>query len=203
MKISILGAGNIGSILGEKWHACGHDIFFGVRNSEDPKYQTYKLQGIEVYPIVDAMEASDIIVVAVPFSAVREVLGAARDLRNKLIIDCTNPISELSTGFKSAAEAVRRWSGSEKVIKAFNSTGSSNLRNPLYEDIKIDTFICGNDEEAKGIVRILGEEIGFNVIDIGGLENAHLLESIAKLWINLAYRQGMGPGIAFKILNRN
>ena len=132
MKISILGAGRIGSGLGNKWKAAGHEIIFGLRNPDDPKYKSLRSDGFKLVTLTEAMEASDIIVVAVPFSAAREVLGSARDLSKKIIIDCTNALSGLPTEFLSAAEAIGRWSGCEKVIKAFNATGSANLENPDY-----------------------------------------------------------------------
>jgi predicted dinucleotide-binding enzyme len=203
MKISILGAGRIGSGLGNKWKAAGHEIIFGVRNPDDPKYISLKSDRFKFVTLTEAMEASEIIVVAVPFSAAREVLGAARDLSQKIIIDCTNALSGLPSGFLSAAEAIRRWSGSEKVIKAFNATGSANLENPVYNGTQIDTYICGDDKHAKETVKKLAEQVGFLVVDAGGIKNAYLLEAFATLWINLAYQQEMGTYIAFKLLHRN
>jgi predicted dinucleotide-binding enzyme len=202
MKISILGPGKIGGGLGRKWKAAGHEIIFGVRNPDDPKYTALKSEGFKLVPLTEAMEASEIIAVAVPFSAAREVLGSARDLSQKIIIDCTNALSGLPSGFLTAAEAIRRWSGSEKVIKAFNATGSANLENPDYNGTRIDTYICGDDKDAKETVKKLAEQVGFSVVDAGGIKSAYLLEAFAKLWINLAYQQEMGPGIAFKLLRR-
>jgi predicted dinucleotide-binding enzyme len=202
MKISILGPGKIGGGLGRKWKAAGHEIIFGVRNPDDPKYTALKSEGFKLVPLTEAMEASEIIAVAVPFNAAREVLGSARDLSKKIIIDCTNALSGLPSGFLTAAEAIRRWSGSEKVIKAFNATGSANLENPDYNGTRIDTYICGDDKDAKETVKKLAEQVGFSVVDAGGIKSAYLLEAFAKLWINLAYQQEMGPGIAFKLLRR-
>ena len=202
MKISILGPGKIGGGLGRKWKAAGHEIIFGVRNPDDPKYTALKSEGFKLVPLTEAMEASEIIAVAVPFNAAREVLGSAGDLSKKIIIDCTNALSGLPSGFLTAAEAIRRWSGSEKVIKAFNATGSANLENPDYNGTMIDTYICGDDKDAKETVKKLAEQVGFSVVDAGGIKSAYLLEAFAKLWINLAYQQEMGPGIAFKLLRR-
>ncbi len=202
MKISILGPGKIGGGLGRKWMAAGHEIIFGVRHPDDPKYAALKSEGFSLVSLTEAMEASEIITVAVPFNAAREVLGSARDLSKKIIIDCTNALSGLPSGFLTAAEAIRRWSGSEKVIKAFNATGSANLENPDYNGTRIDTYICGDDKDAKETVKKLAEQVGFSVVDAGGIKSAYLLEAFAKLWINLAYQQEMGPGIAFKLLRR-
>jgi hypothetical protein len=55
---------------------------------------------------------------------------------------------------------------------------------------------------AKSEVKKLAMEIGFNVVDAGPLSNARLLENLALLWIELAFRQKMGPNIAFKLMTR-
>lgn len=39
MKISILGAGNVGGTLGRGWARKGHDVFFGVPRPGDAKTQ--------------------------------------------------------------------------------------------------------------------------------------------------------------------
>src|ERR1700757_1400950 len=38
IKIAIIGAGNVGTTLGTAWRNRGHQITFGVRNPDDPKY---------------------------------------------------------------------------------------------------------------------------------------------------------------------
>lgn len=48
----------------------------------------------------------------------------------------------------------------------------------------------------------LAADIGFDVVDIGSLANARMLENLALLWIELALRQELGPNIAFKLLRR-
>ncbi|MCK4781069.1 MAG: F420-dependent NADP oxidoreductase, partial [Candidatus Lokiarchaeota archaeon] len=63
-------------------------------------------------------------------------------------------------------------------------------------------FICGDYLDAKSKVKQLGLDIGFDVIDVGPLKNARLIEPLAMLWIELAYKQGMGTDIAFKLLRR-
>lgn len=88
------------------------------------------------------------------------------------------------------------------MVKTFNSTGSVNMVDPRYGSQPASMFLCGDDSKAKSVVARLGEEIGFEMIDAGPLANARLLEPLAMLWISLAYRQGLGPNIAFKLLRR-
>src|SRR6185295_11202939 len=67
---------------------------------------------------------------------------------------------------------------------------------------RADLFICGDDTPAKKVVGELATDIGFDVVDVGSLANARMLENLALLWIELALRQQLGPNIAFKLLRR-
>lgn len=203
MRIAIIGTGNIGAGLGRKWSSLGHIVVYGVRDTDSPKLDDLKSEKAKIMDIQDAVNASDVIVLAIPFAAVEEVLKNTLGLTMKIVVDTTNAISSpLPPGFASAAEAIAYWSKSSKVVKAFNSTGSANLNNPLYQDQRIETYICGNDKVANALVAKLAEDIGFNAVDAGSLDQAHLLECLAKLWVTLAYKQGMGPDFAFKLLKR-
>ncbi len=202
MNIAIIGAGKIGVRLERKWKA-NHNVIFGVRDPESDKSKTLVRKGFNITTVQNAVDRSEIVVLAVPASAVESIIKGTQGLENKLIIDVTNPISTtLPEGFQSMAEAVAQWSGSSQVVKTLNQTGSANLENPKYGEITLDTLICGNDEDAKSKAVTLVKELGFEPVDAGGLENASLLENLAKLWVTLAVFQGKGPGIAFKLLKR-
>lgn len=202
MNIAIIGAGKIGELLGRRWRP-NHNVIFGVRDPESEKSKALAAQGFNIGTVQDSVDKSELVVLAVPASAVESTVKGTHGLENRIIIDLTNPISTpVPDGFQSMAEAVAEWSGSQQVIKALNQTGSANLENPKYGDISLDTLVCGNDKDAKNKVTTLVEELGFLPVDAGGLENAHLLENLAKLWVTLAFFQGKGPGIAFKLLKR-
>lgn len=63
-------------------------------------------------------------------------------------------------------------------------------------------LFAGDDAEGKATVRALGEEIGLEMEDAGGLANAGLLEAPAALWIQLAFRGGLGRNFAFALLRK-
>jgi hypothetical protein len=63
-------------------------------------------------------------------------------------------------------------------------------------------FYCGDDENAKKIAAELAKDLGFDPVDAGPLTQARLLEPLALLWISLALKQGLGKGIAFKLMRR-
>lgn len=208
MKIGIIGAGDVGGTLGMRWRQKGHEIMFGIRNRQSPKVQ--KLieldKNLEFGEIRETVAFGDVIVFAVPWTSVEETILIAGNLTDKIIIDPTNPLTPDLKGLAlentSAAETMSNLAKSTKVVKAFNMIGAKTLNNLIYDSQRADLFICGDDSHAKQIVRELAIDIGFDVIDVGPLVNARLLESLALLWIELAFRQQLGPNIAFKLLRR-
>ena len=208
MKIGIIGAGDIGGTLGMRWRQKGHEIMFGVRNRKSQNVQ--KLieldKNLKFGEIRETVVFGDVIVFAVPWTSVEETILIAGNLTDKILIDPTNPLTPDLKGLAleniSAAEKMSNLANSTKVVKAFNMIGAKTLSNLIYDSQRADLFICGDDSHAKQIVRELAIDIGFDVIDVGPLVNARLLESLALLWIELAFRQQMGPNIAFKLLRR-
>jgi NADPH-dependent F420 reductase len=210
MEIAIIGAGDVGGTLGKIWAKKGHQIMFGVRNLQSPNILNlikFTNSGVKVGTIGEAATFADVIVIAIPWTAVEEAIKSAGDLSGKILIDPTNPIKADLTGLiiessTSAAEEIAKWAKDSKVVKAFNSIGAKTLDNLQFGLVRADAFICGDDFKSKTVVKKLATEIGFDTVDAGPLINARVLEYLALLWIHLAYSQQMGPNIAFKLLTR-
>lgn len=208
MKITVLGAGNVGGTLGKGWAKKGHQVFFGVRHPDNEKTQNL-LKDIGSNASAgtndEAIAFSDIIVLALPWQVVPRVLETA-DFSDKIIIDATNPLkpdfSGLEIGFDtSGAEKVAQWAKGAKVFKSFNQTGWENMENPLYDGKPSAMLVCGDDDEAKSTVLQLVEDIGFEAIDAGKLEVARLIEPFGMTWIHLAMK-GMERDWALQIVRR-
>jgi NADPH-dependent F420 reductase len=210
MKIAIIGAGNVGSTLGRAWAKKGHEVYFGVRHPQDDKTrQTIQSIGAKAQagPVAEAAAFGQVVVLATPWHGTEAAVRAAGDLRGKTVIDCTNPLksdgSGLEVGFTtSGAERVAAWAKGAKVFKAFNTTGSNNMADPVINGIRTVMFVCGDDGAAKPAVLQLASDLGFEAVDAGNLEQARLLEPWAMLWISLAYRGGMGRDFGFALLRR-
>lgn len=208
MKIGIIGAGDVGGTLGMRWRQKGHEIMFGVRNRQSQNVQ--KLiqldKNLEFGEIIETVTFGDVIVLAVPWTAIEETIHRAGNLSNKILIDPTNPLTAdlkgLALDNSSAAEKISNLAKSTKVVKAFNIIGAKTLNNSIFDSQRADIFICGNDSHSKQVVRELAIDIGFDVVDVGPLVNARMLEYLALIWIELAFRQQLGPNIAFKLLRR-
>ena len=208
MKIGIIGAGRVGSTLGKKWLENGHEIHFGVRDKTSAKVKFLVEQIGEKAQFMSTekiFKEKEIIVLTVPFGAVKDVLDTIEDKTEKIIVDCTNAIpfaKEIleENNAESGAELIASWAEGAKVVKAFNSIGFNIMENPKFDDDVADAYMCGDDITAVRIVAKLAEEIGFRAIDTGKLSNARALEHLAWLWITMSKQRGRN--IAFKLLEK-
>lgn len=210
MNITIIGSGNVGSALGQRWAALGHQVVYGSRDPQSEKLQAViKASGTNARAatIQEAIAASEIIVLATPWDATVPLIESIPSWAGKLIIDTTNPLNPglqgLAVGHTtSAAEVIARKASGAHVVKAFNSTGANNMLDPNYNGQAASMLICGDDVASKQTVLKLANELGFDAIDAGPLSAARDLEPLAMIWIRLAYVQGLGRNIAFKLLHR-
>jgi len=209
MKIGIIGTGKLGTNLGKIWADKGHEILFGSRDPVRAKSLESTLEkDVKGGTYSEAANFADVIVLAVPWSAVQESIEEVGDLNGKILIDCTNAVAPKLGGLlmghtTSAAEKIAEWAKGAKVVKAFNTLGAENLADGQILEQGPSTFICGDDLKAKSVVKELGIDLGFDVVDAGPLKKARLIEPLAMLWIELAYNQGLGTCIAFKLLRRS
>jgi len=206
MKVAILGSGHIGEGLGRAWAKKGHDVTFGARNPEDPELGALcKELGARAASVGDAAKGAEVVVLAVPYGALDEVLRATGDLKGAVVIDCTNAVERgmtLKFGHTtSAAEELQKKLPGARVFKSFNAQGAENLANPVYGGVPASNFFCGDDAEGKRMVKRLVEDVGFEAIDAGPLKNARLLEPMMLLWVASAQAFGTRD-LAFKLLRR-
>ena len=151
------------------------------------------------------MEGADLVVLAVPYSAVDAVLadlGSALD--GKIVVDATNPIkpdySGLATEGTSGAEGLQARVPNARVVKAFNTAFAARLAEPSVGGLRADGFVAADDDEAKATVLGLVEAIGFNPIDAGELAKARELEALAWLNISLQTRHGWSWQAGWKLI---
>ena len=210
MRIGIIGAGAVGSTLARAWANTGHQVALATRNPDDPRLATLALSigpNASAGAVPKVVEHSEVVVLATPWIAVRDMPGVPVDWSGKILIDCTNPLRPdgkwLEDDYQvSGAERVAAWAEGASVFKTLNHTGYNNMANPVYPDGRPVMFVCGDDQAAMPTVLQLVGELGFDAVDAGGLKMARLLEPLAMLWIQLAMGQGLGREIAFALLRR-
>lgn len=209
MKIGILGTGRVGITLGQAWAKQGHEITFGLRNPNADKVKTLLLEtsgNACAATIAETAAASDIVALTVPWEAVPEVLHQAGDLDGKICLDCTNPLvanklHQSADLAMSGGEQVAAWIPRARVVKIFNTVGWEIMAEPKFGSAAATMFYAGDDLEAKTIAAQLACEIGFEAIDAGGISASQHLENLASFWGQLAYGQGMGRMIGWRLLH--
>jgi len=206
MNIAIIGSGNVGGSLAEKWADKGHTIIFGVR--DEKHFKGKELVGhpnISFTDVPTAVASAEVVVLATPAPAAIEVAKSLGDTTDKIIIDTANIVmGKGPEGFSNSSDAVLANTQSWELVKCFNTTGYNNIRDTYYGDTPIDTYMCGDSKRAKKLTRELALEAGFaECYDVGGNDKFTLMEQFAWFWINLAMFQGQGREVAFKLLRRH
>ena len=209
MRISIIGAGNVGRALAQAFIRQGEEVFFGV--TDPAKYHsTVAALGPQARlgTVAEAVAASEVVILAVPFAATQAIASSVADWQGKVLVDATNPLAPglagLSVGTSSSgAEQIAAWAPTAKVVKAFNSTGAENMADARYPQGLPVMPVCGDDAQARARVIALATLIGFEALDMGPLTAARYVEPFAMAWIHLAFKQGMGRKFAFSILRRD
>jgi predicted dinucleotide-binding enzyme len=186
--------------LGTAWRNRGHQVTFGVRNPDDPKYTS--LGGVETNE--SATAAADVVVLCTPWQSTQSAVQTCGDLAGKVLIDCTNPLTPDVTALEvglttSGGEEVAKWAPDARVCKAMNQIGFPMMDGPQLPGKPV-MFVCGDDEAARSVTAGLVAELGFETVDVGDLELARLLEPYGLLWIHLALRRGLGTNFGFGLL---
>lgn len=205
MNIAIIGTGNVGGALATKWAHKGHRIFLGVKDNKQFKgKELLQNPNTSLHSITEAVQLSEIILIATPATVAVEVAQSLGDTTGKIIIDSMNIVMGRGpAGFTNTADAILAHTQTLDVVKCFNTTGFNNMINPVYGEVAIDAFVAGDSVKGKDAAIQLAKDAGFaECYHVGGNDRFLLMEQFAFFWINLAMFQGQGREIGFKLLKR-
>src|ERR1700730_196039 len=187
MTIGTLGAGEVAQAFAIHLLKAGYEVL--LSNSRGPsslKPLLSKLgKGARAVTMDEAAKAS-IVVLAVPWPKVEEVLGKLPDWEGRVLIDATNhfllPSMELADlKGRVSSEIVSELAPSAKLVKALNTLYASNLaRNPTVANGRRVIFLSGDDGAAKGEVSGLLKGLGFAVIDLGSLREGGRAQQVGN-----------------------
>ncbi|NWF30034.1 NAD(P)-binding domain-containing protein [Streptomyces sp. PKU-EA00015] len=184
MKIGIIGAGNIGGNLTRRLTALGHDV--SVANSRGPHTLTALADETGATPVAvtEAARGAEVVVVTIPLKNIPGLPpglfdGAADGFA---VIDTGNYYPKERDGRIAAIEdeglTESRWTQQHlghPVIKAFNGTYAQDILDkprPKDDPERMALPVAGDDEAAKNIVRGLIDELGFETVDAGGIDDS-------------------------------
>ncbi|MGY1917455.1 NADPH-dependent F420 reductase [Pseudomonas tolaasii] len=209
MKITVLGTGNMGSAFAKQLSSAGHIVRITGRDIEKAKSLATQFENVNAYPAAEALGDSDVVVVATAYADAAAALQSLGDLRGKVVVDITNPLSadymSLTIGHvTSASEEIAKAVPQAHVVKAFNTLFAQVLSDgPKFSDNQLGSvFVASDSERAKQTVTALAQSLGWGAVDTGGLINARYLEPLAGLNIYLGYGGGLGTSITPAWLNK-
>jgi 8-hydroxy-5-deazaflavin:NADPH oxidoreductase len=205
VKLGIIGAGSLGTALGERLGGRGHAVMYGGgASAQDAAVR----QRARVGSNAEAAAFGDVIILAVPFSAIDAALASAGPLRGRVIWSCVNALKPdytgLAIGFDdSAAEHVATRAPGAHVVAAVPPFADAIAAGRLgYDrDLPPTVFICGDDVAAKKIVEQLVIDLGAHPVDAGPLLAARLVEPAMMLTVSIAYA-GVPRDVGLRLLER-
>jgi predicted dinucleotide-binding enzyme len=212
MKIGILGSGLMGGKLGTIFVRAGHDVVFSYSHSESKLERLARQSGgvARTGSPGDAAREADVVLVAVHWSRVDDVLRQAGDLTGKVVVSCSLPMNEDDTELvvartSSGAEALAEKVPDAFVVSAFNTAPSEVLFSVFESRDRAPRpamVYCGDNADAKEVAARLIRDVGFEPVDAGELRFARYIEPFALLLAQLAYERDMGPALAYRFEER-
>lgn len=190
-KVGIIGTGNVGGALLRGLTRASYDV--RAVGKDPPKVR-------------ETAAWAELVILAVPFSAVDDALNEMGDAVNgKILVDVTNVLTadfQLALGCTtSGAEELQRKVPGAKVVKAFNTVFAQHMDQGRVKDQQLTLLVAADDAAAKASVLELGRALGFDAVDAGPVQNARWLETLGYLNIQLGYILKMGPDIGFKLIH--
>jgi predicted dinucleotide-binding enzyme len=177
MDIGILGAGNVGLAVGRRLISAGHRVKLSSARGPDALSAVAQGIGAEAAPLADAA-AAELVLLAVPWPAVSEVLDGLPAWRGRILVDATNPFIAFDPlqledlHGRSASVVVAEHAPGARVVKAFNSITMVNFeKGPLQGAARRVLFVSGDDPASKQTVKGVITELGYAPVDLGGLED--------------------------------
>ena len=207
MKLTIIGAGNMGRAIGTRAVAAGHDVQVIDRDPAEGQKLAGELGGQAHAGEPGGAVEGDVVVFALYYPGILEAVEQYRDaLAGKVVVDVSNPVDfetfdRLATDTSAAEEITERLPEGARVVKAFNTTFAKTIHAGEVGGQPLDVFLAGDDADAKAQVASLVESTGLNPIDTGPLRRARQLEELGLLHMALQEPLGTGFASTLKVLS--
>ncbi len=208
MKISLLGGtGDIAEGLVLRWSKSGHEIYIGSRSEEKAQGiaagYIEKLNSMEIQSKIhgmanaEAAKNSEVIIISIPPEyAASTIEGCKDNISDQIVVTPVVSMKKEGKTFLynppaqgSSAEEIRSvLPKTARLVSAYHNLPAKELAN-IDEDLNYDVVICGDDEEAKEVVKNLTEEMkNLRVLDAGPLAVSPMIEAITPLIVSLNVR---------------
>lgn len=221
MKIGILGSGLMGGKLGTLFTQAGHSVVFSYARTQKKLNKLARDAGkkAKAGTPAEAVKDADVVLLAVHWSRISDVLKQAGSLSGKVVMSCSLPMNASDTALvvgrtTSGAEQLAKRLPKAHVVSAFNTIPSEVLFDVFAKQKKKkkkkkgkkgekksrrpDVLFCGDHKASKRKVAGLIRELGFEPVDLGGLQMARYTEPFALAIAELAYNGKKGPRMTYR-----
>jgi predicted dinucleotide-binding enzyme/DMSO/TMAO reductase YedYZ heme-binding membrane subunit len=173
----ILGTGDYAKALAKRFLRSGYDVVCGSQQPErrnlaasDPA-----LASVEVISIQSLIKKADVIFVAIHAEHYHTLYGYITSLKGTILVDVSNPDSVNDN--RSNAGTLQKMLPWSHVVKGFNTVSAYAMESQACGESKT-VHICGNDAPSKDIIKEMAQDLGFGVVDHGGIAAAKELENM-------------------------
>jgi len=198
----------MGGKLGTLFARAGHDVVFSYARSREKLAALAREAGGRARPgtVPEAVREADVLLLAVHWSHVEDVLARGGDLSGKLLVSCSLPMNADDTALviahtSSGAESLAARLPDTAIVSAFGTVPSEVLFSVFAARNRAprpSLVYCGDDAGAKKTTAQLIRDVGFEPVDAGPLRIARYLEPFTLLIAQLAYEGSDGPELAYR-----
>lgn len=190
----------VGTAIGDKLIALGHDVRMGARSESNESARAWRARHGERASqgtFADAANFGELVFLCTRGDVALDALSlaSADALRGKVLIDVTNPLrfeaGKLPTLFvsndDSLGEQIQRAFPETHVVKALNTMNCAIMVDASALQGAHAVFVCGNDAVAKArVVTLLRDGFGHrDVLDLGDISGARATEGLMPIWLRL------------------
>jgi 8-hydroxy-5-deazaflavin:NADPH oxidoreductase len=186
---AILGSGHIGGALASQFARKGIEVLIANKRGPDSVADLARELGSSVKPVAlrEALRA-DVVILAVPFPAVREAVENAEGWNGRIVVDATNAIGGQASQLQGrlSTEVVADAVPGARVVKAFNTLFAAVLAlDPAAGGGQRVVLVSGNDEQANTEIAHLVERLGFAPVVLGRLADGGRLQHFGAPLVGL------------------
>jgi 8-hydroxy-5-deazaflavin:NADPH oxidoreductase len=185
--VGVLGAGTIGRGVGRFFLNAGHRVLISNSRGPETLVDVAADLGANARAVTTAeAAAADIVLLAVPWTAVEPVLGGLGSWGGRILIDATNAIKRFDPpaielfdfGDRTSSQVIAALAPGARVVKAFNHLAYQQMIAPVPAGEKRAYFYCGDDSAAKNELAGILRANDFAAIDLGGLADGSRVQQV-------------------------